>query len=425
MLKNSFILKGNIAYSQNKDTMKYFENSYLICVEGKSEGIFSAIPEQYQGLPVTDYGDAMILPGLIDLHIHAPQYIYRSLGMDLELLDWLDQIAFPQEAKYKDLDYARKAYSIFASDAKASATTRHVMFGTQHKDATIALMDEIEKTGIKAFVGKVNMDRNAPDILREESAEVSAEQTIQWIQETKHRYHNVKPILTPRFIPSCTDELMHKLAQIQKEYELPLQSHLSENLCEIAWVSELCPDSENYGDAYYKRNLFGGQHKAVMAHCVYSDKKEIALMKQQGVFVAHCPQSNLNLASGIAPVRTYLEEGLFVGLGSDVAGGYSNSIFRAMADCIQMSKIRWRLIDQELKPLTFPEAFYLGTKGGGAFFGKVGSLEAEYEFDAIVIDDSALKTTLSLSLPDRLERMIYLSDDRHIISKYVAGEQIF
>ena len=148
-------------------------------------------------------------------------------------------------------------------------------------------------------------------------------------------------------------------------------------------------------------------------------------MKQRGVFVAHCPQSNENLASGIAPVRRYLERGLQVGLGSDVAGGTTPSIFRAMADAIQVSKLRWRLQDQSLAPLTLPEAFWLGTAGGGAFFGQVGRFAPGYELDALVLDDSRLRSPWPLTVEQRLERMVYLGEDRDVAAKFVAGTRLF
>ena len=218
---------------------------------------------------------------------------------------------------------------------------------------------------------------------------------------------------------------MTKLKEIQTKYDLPLQSHLSENPGEIEWVRELCPTSEYYGDAYAMFGLFGNDCKTVMAHCVYSDEREIRRMKDNGVFIAHCPESNMNISSGIAPVRTYLEEGMHVGLGSDVAGGATENMFTAMAHAIQASKLRWRLADQSLKPLTAPEAFYMATKGGGAFFGKVGSFEPGYELDAVVLDDSRLKHPQELTLDKRFERLIYMADDREIHAKYVRGSQLF
>ena len=162
-----------------------------------------------------------------------------------------------------------------------------------------------------------------------------------------------------------------------------------------------------------------------MAHCVHCPEEEIALMKERGVYIAHCPQSNSNLSSGIAPIRRYLDEGLHVGLGCDIAGGTVLSIFRAMAEAIQVSKLRWRLVDNTQKPLTVEEVFYMGTLGGGSFFGKVGSFLPGYEFDAVILDDSNLPHPQPLSPKQRLERIIYLSDDRNIVEKYAAGTKIF
>ena len=287
-------------------------------------------------------------------------------------------------------------------------------------------MDLMEKTGLRTFIGKVNMDRNGSATLQEKSAVVSVRDTVRWLTDTAGKYENVKPILTPRFTPSCTDELMTGLAEIQRTYCLPVQSHLSENQSEIAWVKELCPSTSFYGEAYDQFGLFGGENcPTIMAHCVYSSDAEISLMKKRGIFIAHCPQSNTNLSSGIAPARRYLDEGLHIGLGTDIAGGHSLSMLRAVADAIQVSKLRWRLVDDTLKPLSLEEAFYMATMGGGAFFGKVGSFLEGYEFDALILDDSSLRHPQQLSARERLERLIYLSDDHCITGKYVSGNKIF
>ena len=423
MKERNFIMKGNIIFSKDKSELNVQKHAYLVCVDGLCAGVFETLPEKYQDLPCEDYEDCLIIPGMTDLHVHAPQYSYRGLGMDMELIDWLNAHAFPEESKFTDLEYAKRAYSIFVNDLVKSTTTRACIFGTLHKEATLLLMELLEDTGMKAYVGKVNMDRNSPEILREESVEEASKITEQWILEAE-RFDNVRQILTPRFIPSCSDELMREISRLQKKYELPMQSHLSENLGEIEWVKELCPDSKFYGDAYDQFELFGGECPTIMAHCVHSSEEEIALMKEKNVFVAHCPQSNTNIASGIAPIRIYLDKDMKVGLGSDVAGGAHLSIMRAMTDAIQCSKLRWRMYDQSLKPLNFEEAFYLATKGGGEFFGKVGSFEEGYEFDALVLDDENLPHPQELTLKERIERIVYLGDDRNVKSKYVAGRLV-
>lgn len=421
----SFVIKGDICYSENIDTLITLKDHYLVCENALCKGIYTELPLEYSSLEFFDYSGKLIIPGMTDLHTHAPQFAFRSLNMDSELLDWLNNSAFKEEAKYSDNNYALKAYEIFADTLRHSVTTRACIFATIHIDATKILMDLLEKTGLLTYVGKVNMDRNSPNELCEESAEKSAEDTVRWINDTTEKLQNTYPILTPRFIPSCSDELMIKLGEIQREYNLPVQSHLSENKDEIKWVQELCPNSKNYGDAYDSFGLFGKNAKTVMAHCVYSTDEEVELMKDNGVFVAHCPASNTNLSSGIAPIKRYLEKGLKVGLGTDMAGGHSDSLFRAIADTVQMSKLYYRLVDSTTKPVTFNEAFYLATKSGGEFFGKVGSFETDYEFDAVVIDDSVLPHPQELTVYERLQRAVYLNADcKGLFAKFVKGKKI-
>ena len=421
----NYVIRGNLCYSHDRDTVTIRPNAYLVCEDGVCAGIFDTLPERYAALPLTDFGDRLVLPGLIDLHVHAPQFAFRGLGMDMELLDWLNTYTFPEESKYAQLDYADRAYSQFVSHLRRSATTRAVCFATIHTPATELLMEKMEDSGLISYIGKVNMDRNSPDYLREDSAEASLEATEQWICATKSRFARTKPILTPRFIPSCSDALLNGLRALAKKYHLPVQSHLSENFGEIEWVKELCPDAKFYGDAYDRFGLFGGDHPCIMAHCVHSSDEELELMKKNGVFIAHSPLSNTNLASGVAPVSKYLEYGLNVALASDVAGGDTENMFQVMAGAIRASKLRWRLLDQEVKPLTVDQAFYLATLGGGSFFGKVGSFEDGYAFDAVVLDDSALDHPQELTLRARLERCIYLADERHIAAKFVAGRRLF
>ena len=292
-------------------------------------------------------------------------------------------------------------------------------------------MKLMEESGLVSFVGKVNMDREASPALTEASADISAYTTFGWINAVKDKFRNTRPILTPRFIPCCTNQLMEELRQIQMAYGISVQSHLSESKGEIEFVKFLRPEDAFYGASYNDYDLFGKNDdidtnfKTVMAHCVWSTDEEVELMRKNGVFVAHCPASNMNLTSGIAPIRRYLDKGLNIGLGSDFAGGHSDSIFRAITDAIQVSKMYFRMVDESVKPLVFPEAFYLATKGGGAFFGKVGSFEEGYEFDAVVLDDSVLPSPQTLTLAERMERAVYLSlDSKKITAKYVAGRKI-
>jgi len=420
----NFVLIGDICYSTDAKTLVTVPSAYVVCLAGRSAGVYEALPEEYRNLPLIDCTDHLITPGLVDLHVHAPQFSYRALGMDLELIDWLNTRTFPEEAKFADLDYARATYPAFIEDLRRGPNTRAAIFATCHVPATILLMDMLEQSGLVTLAGKVNMDRHAPPSLVEANAATSLADTRAWLAAIAGRYQRTAPVLTPRFIPSCSDELLAGLGEIQRAFSLPVQSHLSENRSEIAWVGELQPDAESYGHAYYKHGLFGGHVPTVMAHCVWPSEAEFALMKAQKIWVAHCPQSNLNLASGIAPVRRYLDAGIPIGLGSDVAGGAHTSIFRAMVDAIGVSKLYWQLVDSDATPLSLAEAFYLGTRGGGAFFGQVGSFEPGFELDALVIDDRAIPGQRALSLSDRLARVVYLSDERQIRRKFVRGVDV-
>ena len=427
----NFVLKGNICQTKNPSELDLHEGAFVVCIDGVSRGIFDVLPEEYASLPIYNYENSLIFPGMVDLHVHAPQYAFRGMCMDLELMDWLNRYTFPEEEKYDNLEYAEKAYGMFVEDLKNGATTRSCIFATRHRYATELLMELMEESGLVSYVGKVNMDREASEALTEKSAEISAFTTFGWINATKDRFKNTKPILTPRFIPCCTDRLMEELREIQMAYGIPVQSHLSESKGEIDFVKFLRPDNPFYGDSYNQYDLFGKNDdintnvKTVMAHCVWSSDEEVDLMRRNGVFVAHCPASNMNLTSGIAPIRKYLDLGLNIGLGSDVAGGHSLSIFRAITDAIQASKMYFRMVNESYKPLVFSEAFYLATKGGGAFFGNVGSFEEGYEFDAIVMNDSVLPHPQSLNLAERMERAVYLGlDEKNVTAKFVAGRKI-
>ncbi|MBR0173344.1 MAG: amidohydrolase family protein [Lachnospiraceae bacterium] len=426
-MKNIQILKGDILYAASPGAMTSCRNGFLVIEDGLVKGVYKALPTQYENVSVTDYKSALIVPGMTDLHLHASQYVFRGMWMDEELLDWLNRHTFPIEARYRDKAFADEAYRIFRDDLVKCPTTRAVMFATLHREATLHLMDLMEDSGLVTYVGKVNMDRNAPDILREESATASLEDTVRWLSETEGRHSHTRPILTPRFVPSCTDDLLDGLGRMASERGLPVQSHLSENFGEIDWVKDLCPWSEHYGEVYDRYGLFGSAGNSVMAHCVHSGDEEIALMKARGTFIAHCPDSNVNLASGIAPAKRYLSEGLHIGLGSDVAGGSRLSLFAVMREAVQVSKLRWRLMDETRRWLSFAEVFYMATKGGGAFFGRVGSFEEGYEADVLVLDDTVLPTPLrdEISPEERMERIVYQGHNNCIVHKYVQGRKLF
>ena len=422
---NDFVLHGAVLYCENSSSMKEYEDAYVVCENGLCAGVFEELPEKYSDFPVEDYWDKLIIPGLTDLHTHAPQYTFRGLFGDMELLEWLNSATFPEEMQYDDPEYAEAAYDLFTEDLYIGATTRAVIFATKHTDSTLMLMDMLEDTGLVTYVGKVNMDRNTPDGCRE-TTEESLRETVRWLDCVEERgYERTMPILTPRFTPACSDRLMRELGELSAARALPVQSHLSENLEEIRLVSELCPDSRFYGDTYEKAGLFGSNAPCVMAHCVWSGSEEQDLIKKNGVYIAHCPQSNMRLSSGVAPVSLYLDKGIHVGLGTDCSAGAELSLFSAMRDAVLASNMRWRLSDQNVRKLSFAEVFYMATLGGGSFFGKAGSFLPGYEFDAVVLDDENVQTMHPATPAERAERLMYLLDDRNVVGKYVRGTKLY
>lgn len=413
------LYKAQILFTKQSDRFEIIPNGYVAVENGIVQGVYSHLPASLQDAEIEDFGDKLLIPAMNDMHVHAPQYRNQGIAMDMELLPWLQNYTFPEETKYADVDYAKRMYRRFVRDLWRFGTMRTVAFATIHPDSTRELMQLFREAGMGAMVGKVEMNRNCPDSLIQGVEEaMKADEAL--IAEFG-RDSLVRPIITPRFIPSCTPEMLSACGQLAHKYHLPVQSHLSENHDEIAWVSQLEPESTCYGDAYFRYGLFG-QTPTIMAHCVWSPPEEVELMKRQQVMVAHCPTSNFNVSSGMAPVRTYLNEGIPVGLGSDISAGHDLSIFRMMLYAIQVSKMVY-CRDKSYPFLTLSEAFWIATKSAGSFFGKVGSFEEGYEFDALVIDDSELNHD-NYSLLQRLERFVYLGDDRHIAARYCQGRFI-
>lgn len=413
------IYKGNIIHTITPDKFTIINNGYIITMDGKIKEVVDKLTKDHDGIAIVDFDDKLIIPGMNDLHFHAPQYRNTGIGMDKELIPWLNSYTFPEESKFKELSYAEHVYKKVIKEIWKHGTTRISVFSTIHKEAAKLLVDLFNSSGLSAFIGKVNMDRNSPEFLTETS-EQSLEDTEEFIKYCESKTSLIKPIITPRFVPSCSSKLMAGLGKLAEKYSLPVQSHLSENTDEINWVKQLHPSSKSYGHVYNEFQLFG-QTPTLMAHCIYSSDDEIELIKNNNVMVVHCPISNVNIGSGIMPCRKYLDAGISVSLGTDVSGGSSFSIIKTIAYAIQLSKLYWVQSNKTSPFLSTSEAFYLATKSGGSFFGKVGSFEEGYSFDALVIDDSNLGNS-DYSIEERLERFIYLGDERNIVSRYVEGQ---
>lgn len=415
------ILKGTVISAPAPGRLDVSAPGYLVAENGVITGVFPALPPACAGAPVEDFGDALILQAPADLHLHAPQYPMRGMGMDLPLLDWLSTYAFPTEARFSDPAYARQVYRRLARDLIANGTTRVCMFSSLHREATLILMEELENAGVAGYVGKVNMDRNgAPGL--QETTEESMSETLRWLDACGD-FRHVRPMITPRFTPSCTDELMAFLGRLAEERDLPVQSHLSENTAEGAWVRTLHPDCARYWETYAKYGLWN--RRTVMAHCVWCDQQERAAMRSAGVTAVHCPDSNQNLCSGVAPVRLLLQEGVRVALGTDIAGGDKLSMLDAAASAIRASKARRIMDNWETDFLDAAEAWYLAASAGAVFFGEKPGFAAGNSLHAIVVDDSALPRPHELTPEERLERCLYVRQENAVRAVWSAGRKVF
>ena len=403
------VYKGTIVQAPSLGALESTEAAYLVTESGRIAGVFDKLPGKYQNAACEDFGDCLIVPAFTDLHLHAPQYCMMGMGFDLPLLEWLNAYTFREEARFADAGFARTVYEALAAELVRRGTTRVCMFSSLHREGTLILMDALERAGIVGYVGKVNMDRNSPDFLCE-TCEESLAETRRWLEECAGRFTRVKPILTPRFTPSCSDALLEGLGVLAEEYGVLVQSHLSENDAEVAWVRELHPDCAQYWETYAKFGLW--KPGTIMAHCVHSDARERAAMRASGVWVAHSPDSNTNLYSGIAPVRKMLSEGLNVALASDVAGGAKLSMLHVAAEAIRASKLRYYYSGkrQDEAFLTVPEAFYLATSAGQQYFGAGAGFRPGDALHAVVLDDAAFPPSRPLTPAERLERLLYADD---------------
>ncbi|KAL0946720.1 hypothetical protein HGRIS_012903 [Hohenbuehelia grisea] len=258
-----------------------------------------------------------IMPGFVDTHTHAPQVPNIGSGQQYELLDWLQNVTFPMEAKFSDLEFARATYKSVVRRIIDYGTTTCCYYGTLHGEATKVLANTVNELGQRAFVGKCNMNRNSPDYYVEPSPEASIDATLDLIKHIRSLAPStsspplVQPILTPRFAISCTDELMEKLQKVAAaDPSLAIQTHISENRSEIEFTLELFPSSKSYAGVYDRYGLL--RDNTILAHAVHLSDEEKELVKTRDSGISHCPTSNFNLSSGVAPVGDLLDRGIKV-----------------------------------------------------------------------------------------------------------------
>lgn len=391
--------------------------------------------EKFRGLAEGQY----FLPGFIDLHIHAPQWAQAGTAMDIPLHDWLNTYTFPLESKFSDLDFARKVYQDLVTTLLANGTTTALYFATVHKEASYLLAQICAEKGQRGLVGKVVMDdkKENPAYYRDastESALADTESFIQLVQElNKTTKQGVYPVVTPRFIPSCTDEALAGLGELAKKYGTHIQSHCSESDWEHNYVHKRMGKSDTF--AHYEMGLL--QDKSVMAHAVFLSDEDADLFAETGTAIAHCPVSNVCFSNGVLPAGRFARKGIDIGLGTDVSGGFSPSLF----DNVRQAVISSRMLEEGVDPalpaaerglpqsrISANEAFYYATAGGGQGLSlPIGRLEENYIWDVQVIDVNAPNAKLPLfdegiSMEDLLHKILFLSRPENIREVWVQGD---
>lgn len=452
MNKFSIIIKGNSYTANSADSIHYYEEP-LICLNDKGyiEKIFHKDSHQYS--KVLNWArdsellhelnsEQYLLPGFIDLHVHAPQWPNMGKALDRPLDQWLQEHTFPLEARYADLEFARNTYQNLVKTLLANGTTTAVYFATVHRESSLELAKVCIEMGQRALVGKVAMDdkHNCPEYYRDESAKNGIEETHKFINEIRGLSGNenarILPVITPRFIPCCSTELLTGLGKIAQVTGCHVQTHCSESDWEHNFVLK------KYGitDAQALQKFGLMTNKTILAHSNLISDTDMDIIRNLSAGVAHCPLSNFYFANCVFPLRKALDKNLYIGLGSDISAGHSPSIFDACRHAITASKALNDGVNSFISAenrgvrgssITFKEAFWLATGGGGEVLKlPIGQLKEGYLFDAIVIDTNNSFSNVHIdkqedSIHDILQKLIYNTQRRNIHEVWVGGCKVF
>ena len=411
------ILHGNILYSKNYDELFSYEDSYIVSENGRVEGIYKTLPEKYYGCEVAEYGRGVIIPAFSDLHVHASQYVQRGLGMDLLLSDWLNQYTFPQEARFADMEYAGPIYDAFIDDMILHGTFHACIFATIHREATSYLIRKMEERGLYGFVGKVNMDTGSPDYLCE-TTEESLKETEHFLDDFRSN-KTARPIITPRFAPTCSEKLMKGLGKLAGRYGAGLQTHLVESRWEAEEALRQYPGYSCDTEIYERAGLMENG-PVVGAHFIFPSDADIEILRKHNAYAVHCPDATTNVIAGIMPAAALADRNIVLATGSDIGAGSGLGIYRQISRTVQLSKLKWHFEPEENKPVTFANAFCMATRTGGSLFGKTGAFDQGYHFNALVIDGMEDQGFL-LSPAQAAERFCYMGNTDNIKARYLDG----
>ena len=387
-------------------------------------GPAARLPQRFHSLPVDDHGAALVLPGLIDAHIHFPQYrMLAAPGRDL--LDWLQRFTFPEESRYAAPAHARAAAEVFLERLVRHGTTAAVVFSTVHRGATEALLAAAERRGRALVTGKTMMDRNAPAALRDDPAAGVADSEA--LIERWHRRGRLRYAITVRFAVTSSEAQLRAAGELAARHpDCHVHSHLSESQPEIAVVRRDFPWAQDYTDVYDRCGLLGP--RSLFAHGIHLSERECARLAEAGATVVHCPTSNTFLGSGLFDVGRLRDPAHPVGIGiaTDVGGGTSYSMLHTMGEAYKVAMLRGQTLSAH-------DLFHLATRGNAVRLGledEIGTLEPGLWADLVVLDPTATpvleaRHALSRRLDDTLFALAILGDDRAVRATYVAGRQVW
>jgi guanine deaminase len=378
--------------------------------------------QEYGSHTVTDYGDCLLIPGLIDAHLHYPQTgMIGSYGS--QLLEWLNRYTFPAEVRFADLDHAQRMAEIFVQQLYANGTTTAMVFATSHPHSVDALFNVARRDNMQLITGKVMMDRNCPESLQDTAAG-----SYEDSQALIARWHGVQRLhyaVTPRFAPTSTDDQLQFAGRLFADYDgIYLQSHVAENTSEVKWVAELFPWSRSYLDVYDHFGLLGD--KAVYAHCIHLNEIDLTRMAETQTAMAFCPTSNLFLGSGLFDLAAAREKQIKVALATDVGAGTSFSMLRTADEAYKVCQLNGESVNaaQLLYAMTLGSATTLGLDT------RVGDFSVGKDADFIAVDLEAtplmqLRMEEANSIEEKLFALMVLGDDRCVRATHIMGNKVY
>lgn len=408
---------GHQAVEHFADGMLLIEDGYVVELAPAER----VVPELAQDVHIISHPDGMLIPGLIDTHIHYPQCeVIGAYGT--QLLDWLETHTFPAENKFSEFAYAEPVAEFFLDELIRNGTTTALVFGTVHPESVDALFEATERRNLRMICGKVMMDRNAPEFLTDTPAS-SYEDSKALI----NRWHNkgrLSYAVTPRFAPTSSPEQLQLAAKLMREYpDVHLHTHLAENDEECNWVAQLFPDSQHYLDVYDRFELLG--HRSIFAHAIHLSQGEWSRLHQTDSAVAHCPTSNLFIGSGLFDYQAAQRHNVKVGLGTDVGGGDSFSILRTINEAYKVQQLK----GNNLSPF---QSLYLATLGGAKALDLdhvIGNFTVGKEADFIILDYKAtplieFRLNHCKDIKEKLFAMEMLGDDRAVKETWIMGQRL-